>query len=198
MDLGGIREQLRPFYSDTGRPSVDRSWMRLASPSLGLLAYATVRAWHDAIGIGATGRPEPCALRAILRSRRELLAAKVDCSRSDACLLWADTAERSTKISVRFAAKQSKSRRSAFGHFPPPGCFAPTVAIAQPVSDTRTQPFVSKKRQVEASSSIGVGRRRVLLTRSEHEKLIMTATRPASRRTMWPVKHWTSASLWLT
>jgi hypothetical protein len=38
--------------------------------------------------------------------------------------LGSNTAERRGKNSVRFAAKQSKSRRSAYGHFPPPGCFA--------------------------------------------------------------------------
>jgi transposase len=27
IDLGGIREQLRPFYSDTGRPSIDPELM---------------------------------------------------------------------------------------------------------------------------------------------------------------------------
>src|SRR5215213_1943461 len=40
-----------------------------------------------------------------------------------------DTAEQRAKISVRFAAKQSKSRRSAFGHFPPLVCFAPIPAV---------------------------------------------------------------------
>src|SRR5215211_7744531 len=38
-----------------------------------------------------------------------------------------DTAEQRAKISVRFAAKQS--RRSAFGHFPPLVCFAPIPAV---------------------------------------------------------------------
>jgi hypothetical protein len=64
-------------------------------------------------------------MQLIMRSSAAILER---CSSPMYFRFGSDTAEQRAKISVRFAAKQSKSRRSAFGQHPtlPEVRFAPT------------------------------------------------------------------------
>ena len=58
-------------------------------------------------------------------------------------------------LSIRFARSRPESRPAAFGHFPPPGCFAPMPAVlsAQRGSEKRT--YV-KGRLSDAPDDLGV------------------------------------------